>query len=339
MQKIGENQVQRYKVELLKRMTDLEDVAAWLVVWGVPVGTLVMLLRGNRPLDFEQGVFVPVFEAGISGCVSTFVATWYYFLPFAPSFFCFSSILCERASASTANGYHSCLLGLYAYFCSSIVLCAYFALLCLRQPELYRVMLMLVEFQRTTLSVLIRKTPLQTPFRVCERGNWFEAERRQGSLLRSGSFDKQQVFETQQRSVAILRRVHRFSIRQGVKRVKHQVNNSRYFPEIPHQTMQVKTWPEPWKRLSWIEPKCQAQTKSPFRGSRSRTMQTALVLRFQEHCQVILFRKTVFRTLLSVYLWAPRRTLRIRRSVHSLPVQWCAWMKSNEMAIPMFERD
>lgn len=58
--------MKRYKFELLKKMTDLEDAAAWLVVWAVPLGTLVVLLR-DPYLDFNQEVFAPVFEAGQFG--------------------------------------------------------------------------------------------------------------------------------------------------------------------------------------------------------------------------------------------------------------------------------
>lgn len=56
--------MKRYKYELVKRMTDLEDIAAWLVIWAVPVGTLTVMLKGNRPLDFGKEVFEPVFHTG-----------------------------------------------------------------------------------------------------------------------------------------------------------------------------------------------------------------------------------------------------------------------------------
>lgn len=63
-QKIGENYVKKYKYDLLKLMTDFEDVAAWLIVWAVPVGTLVLLLKGGRAFDFSEEVFGPVFASG-----------------------------------------------------------------------------------------------------------------------------------------------------------------------------------------------------------------------------------------------------------------------------------
>lgn len=64
MQKVGDNFIKRYKFELLKRCTDLEDVAAWLVVWAVPIGTLVQMLRGGGDLNIEHESFVSVFSAG-----------------------------------------------------------------------------------------------------------------------------------------------------------------------------------------------------------------------------------------------------------------------------------
>lgn len=65
LQKVGEKFVKKYKYNLLKKMTDLEDVAAWLVVWAVPLGTLVTLLRGNPELDLHHEAFAPVFETGM----------------------------------------------------------------------------------------------------------------------------------------------------------------------------------------------------------------------------------------------------------------------------------
>lgn len=51
-------------------MLDLEDIAAWLIVWSVPVGRLTVALRHGRDLDFNHEDFDPVYEAGTSLVVS-----------------------------------------------------------------------------------------------------------------------------------------------------------------------------------------------------------------------------------------------------------------------------
>lgn len=64
MQKIGVSYVKSYKYELLRHMTDIEDAAAWLIVWSLPVGKLTVALRCGRALDLGDEAFAPVFAAG-----------------------------------------------------------------------------------------------------------------------------------------------------------------------------------------------------------------------------------------------------------------------------------
>lgn len=61
---IGTNYVKLYKYELLRHMEDLEDIAAWLIVWSVPVGKLTVALRRGGNLDPTHEDFDPVYEAG-----------------------------------------------------------------------------------------------------------------------------------------------------------------------------------------------------------------------------------------------------------------------------------
>lgn len=51
LQKIGDNFVKSYKYELLRHMSDIEDAAAWLIVWSLPVGKLTLALRHGKDLD------------------------------------------------------------------------------------------------------------------------------------------------------------------------------------------------------------------------------------------------------------------------------------------------
>lgn len=64
LQKIGENYVKFYKYELLRHMTDMEDAAAWLIVWSVPVGRLTVALRRGGDLNLGREALAPVFSAG-----------------------------------------------------------------------------------------------------------------------------------------------------------------------------------------------------------------------------------------------------------------------------------
>lgn len=45
-------------------MTDLEDAAAWLIIWSVPIGRLVVSLRHGGNLDYHHEDFNSVYEAG-----------------------------------------------------------------------------------------------------------------------------------------------------------------------------------------------------------------------------------------------------------------------------------
>lgn len=65
-QKVGNSYVKLYKYELLRHMVDLEDVAAWLIVWSLPVGRLTVALRNGGELDVYHEEFDPVYEAGYS---------------------------------------------------------------------------------------------------------------------------------------------------------------------------------------------------------------------------------------------------------------------------------
>lgn len=98
-QKIGENYVKRYKFELLKRSSDIQDIAAWLVVWAVPVGILVQMLRNGGSLDPEHESFVHVFTAG--ECCSFFIPVRGRSAIFF--FFC-AAVLCFRFGAVRNGG-------------------------------------------------------------------------------------------------------------------------------------------------------------------------------------------------------------------------------------------
>lgn len=62
---MGENFVPRYKFELVKHSSDIEDFAAWLIIWSFPVGTLVGMLRNGGNIDPSHMAFENVHSAGV----------------------------------------------------------------------------------------------------------------------------------------------------------------------------------------------------------------------------------------------------------------------------------
>lgn len=64
-QKIGDNFIPRYKYELAKHSSDVEDVVAWLIIWSFPVGVLVGMLRNGGELDTSHVAFDDVHAAGV----------------------------------------------------------------------------------------------------------------------------------------------------------------------------------------------------------------------------------------------------------------------------------
>lgn len=68
LQQIGTNQIKKFKVELLKRSKDYEDIAAWIIFWTHPLGDLVQLLRGGKPLLLSSAGMDAFRDAG--GCLN-----------------------------------------------------------------------------------------------------------------------------------------------------------------------------------------------------------------------------------------------------------------------------